>query len=33
MKRTTSAEDKTLVIEAFDTLFNEREPWFLISDR
>ena len=25
MKRTTSAENKTLVIEAFDTLFNKRD--------
>ena len=33
MKRTTPAENKTLVIEAFDTLFNKREPWFLLSDR
>jgi len=33
VKRTTSAEDKTLTIDAFDTLFNKREPLFLISDR
>ena len=25
MKRTTSAENKTLVLEAFDTLFNKRD--------
>ena len=25
MKRTTSAENKTLVLKAFDTLFNKRD--------